>query len=138
MIQKAKTTTKTTTAPMPTRSMATKRRPSIRGSPVRPRCSALSARNARTVFAIAWPVHSLSAVVRPAFSSDSDSDYGARANKKKKKMRASAEEVRVSNRGIRVRNCVDDIQDLKSWKRLTTAAMGIMSTQISNIKRRMK
>ncbi len=55
----------------------------------------------------------LSAVVRPASSSDSDSDYGARAHKKKKKQRASAEEGRVSSRGIRVPNYVDDIQDFE-------------------------
>lgn len=93
-----------------------------------PRRPALSARNVRIVFAIAWPVHmptnSLSAVVRPASSSDSDSDYGARAHKKKKKLRASAEEVRVSSRGIRVPNYVDDIQDFEKLEEVDDDSNG--------------
>ncbi|KAF8200678.1 SNF2 family N-terminal domain-containing protein [Pholiota molesta] len=54
--------------------------------------------------------------VRHASSSDSDSDYGARAHKKKKKQRSSAEEVRVSSRGTKVPNYVDDVQDFEKFE----------------------
>jgi chromodomain-helicase-DNA-binding protein 1 len=59
---------------------------------------------------------SLSVAVRHASSSDSDSDYGARAHKKKKKQRSSAEEVRVSSRGTKVPNYVDDVQDFEKFE----------------------
>ncbi|KAH7929849.1 transcription regulator [Leucogyrophana mollusca] len=50
------------------------------------------------------------AAVRPA-TSDSDSDYGSRS-KKKKKPRVSGDEIRVSSRGGKIPNYVDDVQDL--------------------------
>ncbi|KAF5321609.1 hypothetical protein D9619_002024 [Psilocybe cf. subviscida] len=56
------------------------------------------------------------APVRQASSSDSDSDYGARAHKKKKKQRASSSEVRISSRGTKVPNYVDDIQDFEKYE----------------------
>lgn len=56
------------------------------------------------------------APVRQASSSDSDSDYGARAHKKKKKQRASSNEVRISSRGTKVPNYVDDIQDFEKYE----------------------
>ncbi|KAF8160806.1 SNF2 family N-terminal domain-containing protein [Crassisporium funariophilum] len=56
------------------------------------------------------------APVRQASNSDSDSDYGSRAHKKKKKHRASADEVRVSSRGTKVPNYVDDIQDFEKFE----------------------
>jgi chromodomain-helicase-DNA-binding protein 1 len=42
--------------------------------------------------------------------SDSDSEYGSRS-KKKKKVRSSGDEVRVSSRGGKIPNYVDDVQD---------------------------
>ena len=54
--------------------------------------------------------------VRQASSSDSDSDYGARAHKKKKRSRLSADEVRVSSRGTKVPNYVDDVQDFEKFE----------------------
>jgi len=56
------------------------------------------------------------APIRHASSSDSDSDYGARAHKKKKKARLSADEVRVSSRGVKVPNYVDDVQDFEKFE----------------------
>lgn len=56
------------------------------------------------------------APIRHASSSDSDSDYGARAHKKKKKARPSADEVRVSSRGGKVPNYVDDVQDFEKFE----------------------
>ncbi|KAG6833521.1 hypothetical protein H0H87_005172 [Tephrocybe sp. NHM501043] len=53
------------------------------------------------------PVH------HPADSSDSDSEYGQRAHKKKRKARASTDEIRVSSRGGKVPNYVDDVQDFE-------------------------
>ncbi|KAI0958820.1 hypothetical protein AcV7_004526 [Taiwanofungus camphoratus] len=41
--------------------------------------------------------------------SDSDSDYGSRS-KKKKKPRVSGDEIRVSSRGVKIPNYVDDVQ----------------------------
>lgn len=46
--------------------------------------------------------------------SDSDSDYGARS-KKKKKPRISSDEIRVSSRGTKVPNYVDDVQDFEQF-----------------------
>ncbi|KAI0341938.1 hypothetical protein BDW22DRAFT_219821 [Trametopsis cervina] len=46
--------------------------------------------------------------------SDSDSDYGAKS-KKKKKPRASGDEIRVSSRGTKVPNYVDDVQDFEAF-----------------------
>ncbi|EIW83178.1 transcription regulator [Coniophora puteana RWD-64-598 SS2] len=44
-------------------------------------------------------------------TSDSDSDYGSRS-KKKKKPRVSGDELRVSSRGVKIPNYMDDAQDL--------------------------
>ncbi|KAI0743539.1 transcription regulator [Daedaleopsis nitida] len=49
-----------------------------------------------------------------AHDSDSDSDYGARS-KKKKKTRNAGDEVRVSSRGVRIPNYVDDVQDFEQF-----------------------
>ena len=46
--------------------------------------------------------------------SDSDSDYGARS-KKKKKTRSTGDEIRVSSRGVKVPNYVDDVQDFEQF-----------------------
>lgn len=46
--------------------------------------------------------------------SDSDSDYGARS-KKKKKPRIPSDEIRVSSRGTKVPNYVDDVQDFEQF-----------------------
>lgn len=46
--------------------------------------------------------------------SDSDSDYGSRS-KKKKKSRLSGDEVRVSSRGVKVPNYVDDVADFEKF-----------------------
>ncbi|KAH9892574.1 SNF2 family N-terminal domain-containing protein [Cubamyces lactineus] len=50
---------------------------------------------------------------RPSIpDSDSDSDYGARS-KKKKRTRSSNDEIRVSSRGVKIPNYVDDVQDFE-------------------------
>ncbi|KAK0504777.1 SNF2 family N-terminal domain-containing protein [Armillaria luteobubalina] len=46
--------------------------------------------------------------------SDSGSDYGVRS-KKKRKSRSSADELRVSSRGNKVPNYVDDVQDFEKF-----------------------
>ncbi|KAI0823634.1 transcription regulator [Trametes gibbosa] len=48
----------------------------------------------------------------PAPDSDSDSDYGARS-KKKKKTRSANDEIRVSSRGVKIPNYIDDVQDFE-------------------------
>ncbi|CAL1707651.1 unnamed protein product [Somion occarium] len=53
-------------------------------------------------------------VARHSVASDSDSDYGSRS-KKKKRVRVSADEVRVSSRGGRIPNYVDDVQDFEQF-----------------------
>ncbi|KAJ7091217.1 SNF2 family N-terminal domain-containing protein [Mycena epipterygia] len=55
------------------------------------------------------------APVRPPNDSDSDSEYGSRP-KKKKKSRSTADEVRVSSRGVKVPNYVDDVQDFEKFE----------------------
>ncbi|KAJ6500142.1 SNF2 family N-terminal domain-containing protein [Mycena vitilis] len=55
------------------------------------------------------------AAVRPANDSDSDSEYGSRP-KKKKKNRSTADEVRVSSRGGKVPNYIDDVQDFEKFE----------------------
>lgn len=47
-------------------------------------------------------------------ASDSDSDYGARS-KKKKRPRIPADEIRVSSRGVKIPNYVDDVQDFEQF-----------------------
>jgi len=65
---------------------------------------------------------STSAVVRPkapvrhTSTSDSDSEYGSRAHKKKKKARSSTDEIRVSSRGGKVPNYIDDVQDFEKYE----------------------
>jgi len=59
----------------------------------------------------------IAAPSRRASTSDSDSDYGARSHsKKKRRSRHSAEEVRVSSRGVKVPNYVDDVQDFERYE----------------------
>ncbi|KAL0956394.1 hypothetical protein HGRIS_002541 [Hohenbuehelia grisea] len=53
-------------------------------------------------------------IPRPTADSDSDSEYGARS-KKKKHRKSSGEELRVSSRGTRVPNYVDDVQDFERF-----------------------
>ena len=53
---------------------------------------------------------------RHASSSDSDSEYGSRSHKKKKKSGAPADEVRISSRGTKVPNYVDDVQDFEKFE----------------------
>jgi len=63
--------------------------------------------------------HTLNAFIVPRQSSmsDSDSDYGSKAHKKKKKQhRSSTEEVRVSHRGGKVPNYLDDVQDFETYE----------------------
>ncbi|KAJ8077253.1 ATP-dependent DNA helicase Hrp3 [Marasmius tenuissimus] len=48
-------------------------------------------------------------------SSDSDSDYGARS-KKKKKSRTQYDEIRVSSRGGKIPNYIDDVQDFEQFE----------------------
>lgn len=55
------------------------------------------------------------ASTRQASSSDSDSEYGSRAHKRRKKHRQSTEEIRVSSRGGRIPNYVDDVQDFEKF-----------------------
>lgn len=58
----------------------------------------------------------LTAPVRHTSTSDSDSEYGSRAHKKKKKARASGDEIRVSSRGGKVPNYIDDVQDFEKYE----------------------
>lgn len=53
---------------------------------------------------------------RHASSSDSDSEYGSRSHKKKKKSRPPPDEVRISSRGTKVPNYVDDVQDFEKFE----------------------
>ncbi|KAG6831693.1 hypothetical protein H0H92_008336 [Tricholoma furcatifolium] len=55
------------------------------------------------------PVHNT------ADSSDSDSEYGQRSHKRKKKHKATTDEIRVSSRGGKVPNYVDDVQDFEKF-----------------------
>ncbi|KAG5648598.1 hypothetical protein DXG03_003209 [Asterophora parasitica] len=52
---------------------------------------------------------SASAVVRPK-------EYGSRPHKKKKKPRSSADDVRVSSRGGKIPNYLDDVQDFEKYE----------------------
>ncbi|KAJ7647122.1 SNF2 family N-terminal domain-containing protein [Roridomyces roridus] len=52
--------------------------------------------------------------VRAPNDSDSDSDYGR--PKKKKKGRSTGDELRVSSRGTKVANYVDDVQDFEKFE----------------------
>ncbi|KAJ6625459.1 transcription regulator [Mycena sp. CBHHK59/15] len=54
------------------------------------------------------------APVRASNDSDSDSEYGTRT-RKKKKGRSIADEVRVSSRGGKVPNYIDDVQDFEKF-----------------------
>ena len=51
---------------------------------------------------------------RPPTESDSDSDYGSRS-KKKKRVR-TGDEIRVSTRGIKIPNYVDDVEDFEAFE----------------------
>lgn len=53
---------------------------------------------------------------RHASSSDSDSEYGSRSHKKKKRSRPPADELRISSRGTKVPNYVDDVQDFEKFE----------------------
>ncbi|THH26417.1 hypothetical protein EUX98_g7773 [Antrodiella citrinella] len=54
-------------------------------------------------------------------ASDSDSDYGARS-KKKKKPKVSSDEIRVSSRGGKIPNYIDDVQDFEQFDEDDAAA----------------
>ncbi|KAH6913789.1 SNF2 family N-terminal domain-containing protein [Coprinopsis sp. MPI-PUGE-AT-0042] len=62
------------------------------------------------------------APVRRGSSSDSDSEYGSRSHKKKKKSRGSLDEVRVSSRGVKIPNYVDDVPDFEKLEEEETGA----------------
>ena len=51
---------------------------------------------------------------RPPTESDSDSDYGSRS--KKKKRAHAGDEIRVSTRGVRIPNYVDDVEDFETFE----------------------
>ena len=53
--------------------------------------------------------------------SDSDSDYGSKSKKKKK---AKTSEIRVSSRGGRIPNYVDDVQDFEQFDEEDAEAIG--------------
>lgn len=55
------------------------------------------------------------APVRQFADSDSDSEYGSRS-KKKKRARASGDEIRISSRGGKVPNYIDDVQDFEKYE----------------------
>ena len=116
---RATTTTKTmhmTTRRMPrtrTRSMAHRRRKHQRR-----RKHPLNRKVRRLVVSATTPWRTkLPRTVVPrqaAPDSDSDSDYGARS-KKKKKTRNAGDELRVSSRGVKIPNYVDDVQDFEQF-----------------------
>ncbi|KAF9529183.1 chromodomain-helicase DNA-binding protein [Crepidotus variabilis] len=64
----------------------------------------------------ATPAQRPKAPARHASSSDSDSEYGSRSHKKKKKSRPPADELRISSRGTKVPNYVDDVQDFEKYE----------------------
>ncbi|KAG6866711.1 hypothetical protein C0991_011370 [Blastosporella zonata] len=74
------------------------------------------------------PVH------HPADSSDSDSEYGQRPHKKKRKARASTDEIRVSSRGGKVPNYVDDVQDFEKYEDEDEGANGYYAEQAATYK----
>jgi len=57
----------------------------------------------------------LAVPARQASTSDSDSDYGSRSHKKKKS-RLHPDEVRISSRGTKVPNYVDDVRDFERFE----------------------
>lgn len=54
--------------------------------------------------------------VRHTTTSDTDSEYGSRAHKKKKKVKTSADDIRISSRGGKIPNYVDDVQDFEGFE----------------------
>ncbi|KAF9469913.1 SNF2 family N-terminal domain-containing protein [Collybia nuda] len=68
------------------------------------------------VYRIPGADHNVTAPARHTSTSDSDSEYGSRAHKKKKKARASGDEIRVSSRGGKVPNYIDDVQDFEKYE----------------------
>jgi chromodomain-helicase-DNA-binding protein 1 len=54
--------------------------------------------------------------------SDSDSEYGSRSHKKKKKARASTEDIRVSSRGGKIPNYIDDVEGFEKFEEEEAAA----------------
>ncbi|THG99366.1 hypothetical protein EW026_g2965 [Hermanssonia centrifuga] len=66
---------------------------------------------------------------RPS-NSDSDSDYGARS-KKKKKRPAPGDEIRVSSRGTKVPNYVDDVQGFEQFEEDEAEASGYVEADSS-------
>lgn len=55
------------------------------------------------------------APVRHTSTSDSDSEYGSRNHKRRRKAKTSGDEIRVSSRGGKVPNYVDDVQDFEKF-----------------------
>lgn len=103
-----------------------KKKPVKKKKPRMPSASAPRPRGALLLSSAAlaarsWP---LSASTRHASSSDSDSEYGSRAHKRKKKPRQSTEEIRVSSRGGRIPNYVDDVQDFEKFDEEETGEAG--------------
>jgi chromodomain-helicase-DNA-binding protein 1 len=48
--------------------------------------------------------------------SDPDSEYGSRSKKEKKEVNTNGEELRMSGRGLKVPNYVDDVQDFGQFE----------------------
>ncbi|KAG6903097.1 hypothetical protein C0995_006284 [Termitomyces sp. Mi166 len=69
-----------------------------------------------------------------ADSSDSDSEYGQRPHKRKRKARASTDEIRVSSRGVKVPNNIDDVQDFEKYEEEDEEANGYYVDQAAAYK----
>lgn len=95
------------------RSRRRKRRSSLRPRP--PQSDLKVVVSCRTSCAYIQSHITLAAPARHASTSDSDSEYGSRS-KKKKKSRSSGDEIRVSSRGGKVPNYIDDIQDFGQFE----------------------
>ena len=114
---------RTTTAAMRMRTMVSRRSPSKRRNlnsvpPPLPRLDQ-RVRVSHTSFDV-WPRATMTIVLivpaRHASTSDSDSEYGSRSHKKKKKSGPPPDEVRISSRGTKVPNYIDDVQDFEKFE----------------------
>ena len=90
-----------------------KKAPKKKKQPSKPRGSFFHPFNVRNVYPIPQLTSCLLVSTRHS-PSDSDSDYGSKS-KKKKKPRVPSDEIRVSSRGTRVPNYVDDVQDFEQF-----------------------
>lgn len=78
-------------------------------------------------FVLARPprAHEPPAASRHHSDSDSDSEYGSRSHKKKKKARASTEDIRVSSRGGKIPNYIDDVEGFEKFEEEEAAAQSL-------------